>query len=242
MEFTIITRGTGMRYVGDHIEPFAAMDCVLLGSHLPHCWMERGAYDGYVMQFRIPPEHPFRRADGAAALRELFAAAEHGQRFDAATARAALALLRRITVASTLARAGLLLELFALLHSALKKRRAVPLSRARVGVGAEAASRPRLEAAVQWVLDNFTQPFTLDEAVRRSAMSRATFCRQFRRYTGKTFIAFVTDARLAHAHQLLTQTSQSISEIAYASGFGSLSRFNTAFRSKFHHAPRDLRK
>ena len=72
-------------------------------------------------------------------------------------------------------------------------------------------------------------------------MSRATFCRRFLRLTGKTFIAFVTDARLAYAHQLLTQSRQSITEIAYASGFGSLTRFNAAFREKFGHAPRELR-
>ena len=94
---------------------------------------------------------------------------------------------------------------------------------------------------MQWVLERFTQPLTLEEAVKRSAMSRATFCRQFLKHTGKTFIAFVTDARLAYAHQLLTQTQQSITEIAYASGFGSLTRFNAAFREKFDQAPRELR-
>jgi transcriptional regulator GlxA family with amidase domain len=94
---------------------------------------------------------------------------------------------------------------------------------------------------VQWVLERFTEPLTLDEAVKRSAMSRATFCRQFLRHTGKTLIAFVTDARLACAHQLLTESPRGITDIAYTSGFGSLTRFNTAFRAKYATTPREVR-
>jgi AraC-like DNA-binding protein len=240
MEFTIFQRGSGTRYVGDHIGAFGEWDCVLLGSHLPHCWMEQGRTDGYVLQFHLPPEHPLRRLGGEREVRRLFATAERGISFRPATARAALALLECMAAASKLARAGLLLELLALLHDAPKKQ-TVTLSQTRVFAEANAATRPRLEAVVQWVLERFTEPLTLEEAVKRSAMSRATFCRQFARHTGKTFIAFVTDARLAYAHQLLTQTQRPITEIAYASGFGSLTRFNAAFREKFGQSPRELR-
>jgi AraC-like DNA-binding protein len=240
MEFTIFQVGSGTRYVGDHVDAFGEWDCVLLGSHLPHCWMEQGRTDGYVLQFHLPPEHPLCRLGGEYEMRRLFATAERGISFQTATARAALVLLERMAAASKLARAGLLLELLAMLHDAPKDQ-TVTLSQTRVFAQAEAATRPRLEKVIQWVLEHFTEPLTLDEAVRRSFMSRATFCRQFARHTGKTFIAFVTDARLAYAHQLLTQTQRSITEIAYTSGFGSLTRFNAAFREKFDQAPRELR-
>ncbi|MEP6669165.1 MAG: AraC family transcriptional regulator [Chthoniobacter sp.] len=240
MEFTIFLRGSGMRYVGDHVGAFGAMDCVLLGSHLPHCWMEAGRTDGWVLQFHLAPEHPLRRLGGAGELQRLFAAAERGLHFHPATAQRAVVVLEQMADASCLARTGLLLELLALLHDAPRKQ-TTKLSQARVFAEVNAATRPRLEAVVQWVLEQFTEPLKLDEAVQRSAMSRATFCRQFVRHTGKTFIAFVTDARLACAHQWVTQTHRSITDIAFASGFSSLTRFNTAFRAKFGHAPRALR-
>ena len=47
LEFTVITRGAGLRYVGDHVQAFTDMDCVLVGSHLPHCWMEQGRTAGF---------------------------------------------------------------------------------------------------------------------------------------------------------------------------------------------------
>jgi AraC-like DNA-binding protein/mannose-6-phosphate isomerase-like protein (cupin superfamily) len=240
MEFTIFERGTGTRYVGDHVGPFTHGDCVLLGSQLPHCWMEQGRTDGRVLQFYLPSDHPLRRVGGARELAHLFATAERGLHFSPEIARESLTLLERMAADSKLARAGLLLELLALLHDAAK-RQASPLSQTRVFAEADAAIRPRLEAIVQWVLEHFNGPISLEKAVKRSAMSRATFCRQFSRHTGKTFIAFVTDARLAYAHQLLLQTERSVTDIAFQSGFGSLSRFNTAFRERFGQPPRQVR-
>jgi AraC-like DNA-binding protein len=240
MEFTIFQRGSGIRYVGDYVGSFSEWDCVLLGSHLPHCWMEQDRTDGYVLQFHLPNEHPLRSLGGEREVQQLFAMADRGISFRPATARAAIVLLDRMAAASKLARAGLLLELLALLHDAPTEQ-TVTLSQTRVFAEAEAAIRPCLDSVVQWVLEQFTEPLMLEEAVRRSAMSRATFCRQFQKYTGKTFVTFLTDARLAYAHQLLTQTHQSITEIAYASGFGSLTRFNAAFRGKFDQSPRKVR-
>ena len=48
--------------------------------------------------------------------------------------------------------------------------------------------------------------------------------------------------RLLFAKQLLTETALPITEVALASGFGSLRRFNDAFQQAYRMAPRDLRK
>ncbi|WP_334177674.1 AlkA N-terminal domain-containing protein [Pseudoxanthomonas sp.] len=48
--------------------------------------------------------------------------------------------------------------------------------------------------------------------------------------------------RLLFAKQLLTETMLPITQVALAAGFGSLTRFNTAFREEYRMAPRDLRK
>lgn len=48
--------------------------------------------------------------------------------------------------------------------------------------------------------------------------------------------------RLLFAKQLLTETAMPITEVALASGFGSLRRFNAAFLEAYRMAPRELRK
>src|SRR5690606_28411533 len=48
--------------------------------------------------------------------------------------------------------------------------------------------------------------------------------------------------RLLFAKQLLTETGMPIIDVAMAAGFGSLRRFNAAFRDAYRMAPRELRR
>lgn len=52
--------------------------------------------------------------------------------------------------------------------------------------------------------------------------------------------ALAESRRLATAKQLLTDTTLSMAQIAFASGFGSVRRFNDAFQKRFGSAPRKL--
>jgi len=64
----------------------------------------------------------------------------------------------------------------------------------------------------------------------------------FQQTFGTTLIQYVTEHRLSHAQRLLVTTQDSILNIAFASGFGSLSRFNEAFRRSFGRTPREYRR
>jgi len=68
-------------------------------------------------------------------------------------------------------------------------------------------------------------------------MSKASFERQFPRYTGCTFTAFLNRVRLDHARQLLLGGVESISAIAYATGFNHLSHFNRLYRRSYGRTP-----
>ena len=41
-ELTYIFNGHGQRYVGNNVETFTSDELVLLGSNLPHCWVNEG--------------------------------------------------------------------------------------------------------------------------------------------------------------------------------------------------------
>ncbi len=59
---------------------------------------------------------------------------------------------------------------------------------------------------------------------------------------GKTPKQIAFEHRLNLSHKLIVETSLPITEIAYASGFGSIRRFNDAFKIRFRKKPSELRR
>jgi AraC family transcriptional regulator of adaptative response / DNA-3-methyladenine glycosylase II len=67
---------------------------------------------------------------------------------------------------------------------------------------------------------------------------RRTFGAEF----GVSPVEFAQTQRLLLAKRLLTDTSLPVTEVAFASGFGSLRRFNTLFRKRYRLQPGQLRR
>lgn len=59
---------------------------------------------------------------------------------------------------------------------------------------------------------------------------------------GVTPVELLQTRRLLEAKRLLTDTAMPVTQVAYASGFGSLRRFNALFRSRYRLRPTDLRR
>lgn len=70
----------------------------------------------------------------------------------------------------------------------------------------------------------------LTEVARHCGVSEGHLSRMFHHATGLTFREYVTQVRMEHATTLLAQTGKTITEIAYESGFQSLSQFHRVFR------------
>lgn len=94
--------------------------------------------------------------------------------------------------------------------------------------------------ASEWVLSNLTQA-TLARAARHAGTSARTLRRHFSAETGVSFRAFVHQARIQRAVELLAVSSKSIVEVAFAVGFRSQSAFTQAFRRGTGLTPRAFR-
>jgi AraC-like DNA-binding protein len=81
----------------------------------------------------------------------------------------------------------------------------------------------------------------LGVVARHCAISEGHLSRIFHRATGLTFREYLTQVRVEHAKALLLRGSQSVTEIAYDSGFQSLSQFHRAFLKAHGTSPGKLR-
>lgn len=100
----------------------------------------------------------------------------------------------------------------------------------------------RAEQMARFIAQNYTQPLTAETISHHVGLHPNYAMALFQQTFGTTLIKYVTEHRLSHAQRLLVTTKDAIVNIAFSSGFGSLSRFNEAFRLASGCTPREYRR
>lgn len=83
---------------------------------------------------------------------------------------------------------------------------------------------------------------SLDRFAGKLGVTDRHLRRLFEEHVGASPIEVATSKRLHLAKQLLTQSTLSVTEVAFASGYKSIRRFNEAFKEKFRAAPSLVRR
>jgi YesN/AraC family two-component response regulator len=102
-------------------------------------------------------------------------------------------------------------------------------------------NQQRINKVFLYVQKEFKEHISLKKAASIIHLSESAFCKFFKRASGKTFSTYVNDIRIAYASQLLIESDKAIGEIAFESGFESLTYFNRVFLKTKGVKPRELR-
>lgn len=100
---------------------------------------------------------------------------------------------------------------------------------------------PRLSKAIDEIIDNPGEPYTLDLLAEKCMMSRTTFAERFHKAFGRSAMDFVREVRLRGAARLLKQTQEPVKTISARMGYASRSNFSHAFSEFFGMAPAEYR-
>ena len=73
-------------------------------------------------------------------------------------------------------------------------------------------------------------------------MAPGSFCRYFKKRTGKTFIQYVMEIRISIAAKKLAESDKPIAQICYESGYNNLGNFNLNFKNIMGMTPSEYRK
>lgn len=101
---------------------------------------------------------------------------------------------------------------------------------------------PRWRQAEEFVQSHLHEHLTTREAAHALNLSEAYFCRMFHRLTGRTFHAYVAEARIEAAKAALQTSEQTVTEVALAVGFQSVSDFNRVFKARASLTPTEFRR
>jgi TolB-like protein/AraC-like DNA-binding protein/Tfp pilus assembly protein PilF len=84
--------------------------------------------------------------------------------------------------------------------------------------------------------------FGVNELVKQSAISHYALLRRLQAITGKNINQFIRETRLLKALELLQKEEMTATEVAYKTGFGSATYFNTCFTDYFGYPPGAVKK
>ena len=93
-----------------------------------------------------------------------------------------------------------------------------------------------------FIHEHFGSKIGLEDIAESGQVSKSTCIRLFHKYTGKSPIDFLNNYRLQISAEKLVTTSEQITEIAYACGFGQPSYFNRLFLKEYNMTPNQYRK
>src|SRR5204862_5704664 len=98
------------------------------------------------------------------------------------------------------------------------------------------------QASASLIEDGTLKADGLDALATRLGITDRHLRRTFGAEFGVSPVEFAQTQRLLLAKRLLTDTALPVTEIAFASGFGSLRRFNALFKQRYRLQPGQLRR
>ena len=242
LELVYVRGGHGRRHVGSHVSHYTDGELILIGSNL-QLWGFTDRFTGNksetVVQFSTSiPTSDFLNLPEMRNISHLFDRARNGLSFNGYTRQAIGARLERLIDLDPLNR---MLSLVDILQQLAVSEDFVSLNADGFHLQIATHGYDRFNDIQQFISDNFRRDIPLTEVAGVAAMTVPAFCRYFKKVTGNTFINYLTNFRIVYACKLLGDDHSTIAEVAYDSGFNSLSQFNRAFRKIVKRTPTEYR-
>lgn len=228
-EISLVLKGSGKRFIGDHIGSFYPGDLVLIGPSIPHCWIsndEETENEMLVVQFDpLFLGDTFYSIPEARAIKAMLVASKQAVLFERDSLNSTKQWLDNIRSHRGLARIAHLLLLCETLSHCPRQQ----LTSETYSVEESSKGADRLTTAINYVKNHLHERINQPDVAELVNMAPQSFSRFFRAQTGRTFVSFVNEMRITEACHLLATTDKDILDIALSCGYANISHFNRKF-------------
>lgn len=247
-QITLILEGEGKLIAGDYIGNFCPGDIFLIGSQLPHVFVNDPEYfeekslkmahsKSIFLEWKIFPVN-FLQLTEMKGISELTKTSERGIHYQSENNPHLKKLIEKIFSASPESRFFVLLNLLNEL-AMVKDYTLLAIDGAARTYSEEDGKR--LDSIYRFTMKEFNRRITLEEVAEISNFTVNSFCRYFKKRTRKSYFGFLTEVRINQACKLLQQSELAISTICENTGFNNLSNFNRKFKEQKGVAPSTYR-
>ena len=236
-QITLIIKGEGTRFIGNHVERFKPGDVFIIGKNVPHVFRSDESYYqldkkmeslGISVYFKDETFGPqFFEIPEMAHIKRLLEMALMGIQVTGGDQQRAAELIVAAKGQDGFQRFQSLLTILDLFAKSASLK---TLSSVRYESPSKESDHERINIIFSFLSINFKSEIKLEQISSVASMTPNAFCRYFKHRTGKTFSGFLNDMRVEYAGKLIAGSHESFGNIAMVSGFNSISYFNRQFK------------
>ena len=253
-EIMLFTQGSGKQFVGEGVSDYKAGDIALIGSNVPHLHLchtkldatsasnpeEKGSA-GEAIQFRpdifpgqmegIPDYH---------LIHDLLQKSQYGIRFyDEGLFDEMLEMVREFDSSGYTSRIVCLLRMLEKLHDCQHFRLLSDTAYNQANLIPDV--KEPVNKVYAYLYNHFKEKVTLGEIAEFVNQNPAALCRYFKQRTDRSIFQCLAEIRIEHACKLLTYSKMNVSQIAYESGYNSVTHFVAQFEKITKRTPSEYR-
>ncbi|CAM4207897.1 AraC family transcriptional regulator [Zobellia roscoffensis] len=236
IELVVILKSSGTRFIGDSIEKFQEGEVVLIGKNVPHMWLNDEIYfqpdssleaEAFAIHFtRDFLGKGFFDIPEMKEVASLLARANRGVKFSSLNDELVAEIMKLIDYDPT-TRVFKTIEVL----SKLAQHEDYQLLSTTSFVNAfQKTDNLRMDKIYAYVFENFNDGISASDVAKMTGMNKSAFSRFFKKTHKKSFTRYLNEIKVGYACRLLLENKESITSIAYLSGFNNISNFNRQFK------------
>jgi AraC-like DNA-binding protein len=245
IQLTWIQQGEGTLVADNNMHAFRANEIYWLGANQPHIFKSEASYFQPKSRKKIIALVIFFNPDGELAgffnlpeikmLKNFIQ--QHQAGFKVPQEHATEISVRMLKVTNS-SGTEQLLQFVELLKQLSTYQDITPLASGQKTQQVSEHEGIRIGNIYNYIMHNYDQPLTLEDAAKQAHMTPQAFCRFFKKHTLHTFVSFLNEVRINEACKKLTDgTYDNIATVAYTCGFNSITNFNRVFKTVTNKSP-----
>jgi len=249
-QITWIQKGEGTLIAGNYMQPFKPGDIYVLGANQPHIFKSDPAYfdkrrkkSVHGLTFFFNPNgffHSILDLPEIKTIKKFVENTVHGLQAPALLEKKIIAEMLSVKKAEQGFRFAAFMRLLQTLAD-IKDWKMLASNSSEYSFSDTEGLR--MNGVYQYTMAHYCENIKLKQVANVAYLTPQAFCRYFKKHTRKTYVTFLSEIRINEAcKKILAGNFESISSVAYDTGFSSAVSFNRVFKKITGRSPRQYLK